>query len=213
MPPQKRIRGRQALADALHVSVRTIRAWIAAGLPEPKRGWLLDEVRSWRAERLARGTAARAAGRRRRPADEAAVRAVTRVDRAPPDDPDEPRDAGGEVERQQPADFARPVDEQLAAGARPRTIVLEQEARRRYWLAERERIAAQKESGELVDARQVTADQVRLCAAFRRTMLEFCRHVAPSITGLEHTLEVQRCLEREAEAALTRIQQMGGLPA
>lgn len=196
----------------MHVNARTVRAWIAAGLEEPKRGWVLADVQAWRDARNRAAVAARAAGRRRRPADETELRGITRTDRAPPDADDQAEPSAPPVVEREPIGFAADVDEQLAAGVRPRTIVLEQEARRRYWLAERERIAARKEAGELVEAAEVSGRMVQLCAAFRRSLLDFCRRAASSVVRIETTLEAQRVLELEAELTLQRIQEMGGIP-
>lgn len=225
MPTQKRIRSRQALAAAMHVSLRTVHAWIAAGLPAPKRGWLLAEVQAWRHERNRAAVAARAAACRRRPVEETELRGITRTDRAPPEGDDEAEEAGPAAQARGTIGFADHVDAQLAAGVRPRTIVLEQEARRRYWLAKRERsdarraaiaarreaTAARKEAGELIEAPEHERLMIELCSAFRSTLLDFCRRVAGDLVRIETTLAAQRVLEREAEHCLQRIQERGGL--
>lgn len=196
----------------MQVNARTVRAWIAAGLEEPKRGWVLADVQAWREARNRAAVAARAAGRRRRPADETELRGITRTDRAPPDADDQAEPAVTPVVAREPIGFAADVDEQLAAGVRPRTIVAEQEARRRYWLAEDQKAATLERLSKLIDAEEVEEREVQLCAAFRRTLLEFCRRAAPNVVRIENTLEAQRVLELEAELTLQRIQDLGGIP-
>lgn len=204
----KRLRTIDSLAAAIGVSVWTVRQWEKAGLPTAKGGgWILEEVRTWRTAKHAAAVAARAAGRRRRPADETALRRLTRVDRVPAGEQPEPSPSRPLIS------FDTDVDEQLKAGIRPRIIVAEQEARRRYWLAERERIAARQAAGELVEADRVLDEKVKLCAGFRRLIFDLCRRAAPSLLGLDDTLAAQRVLEAEAELALSRVQQIGGLPA
>ena len=196
----------------MHVNARTVRAWIAAGLEEPKRGWVLADVQAWREARNRAADAARTAGRRRRPADETELRGITRTDRAPPDADDQAEPSSTPAGKRDPIGFAADVDEQLAAGVRPRTIVAEQEARRRYWLAEEQRAATLERLGKLIDAAEVEVREVQLCAAFRRTLLEFCRRAASSVVRIENTLEAQRVLELEAELTLQRIQNAKGIP-
>ena len=205
--PAKRYQSLPELARVMGVGARTLRAYRAAGMPqEPGGGWCVATVKAWLAER----DRARIA-RRRKPLSEAGeIRQMTRVDQLPPDSeadilqtaPPAPGVVG----------FDADVDLQLRAGAHPQRVVMEQEARRRYWLAEEQRTQARQLAGTLVEAAGVMDKQIQLCAAFRRMFLDFCRRAAPLVLGLEDTLTAQQVLEREAETALARIQQLGGIP-
>lgn len=110
-----------------------------------------------------------------------------------------------------PAIVDRPVEEQLADGRDPRRIIAEQEARRRFWSAERERHAAERLARSHVEAGEAQARVGELAAELRKITLDTIRGVAPALVRIEAPREAQRILEAAVASALNQVPRLGTL--
>lgn len=191
-PPAKLLPDRGALAQALGVSLPTVRNWIASGLSRGPDGFEESEVRRWLATRgLEPGRSGRPKKLHVLAGREAAAREASGEPAAadsarPPGDDEGPPEAG---------DTAAELLRKEALG----------KAQREWWRAKIDRLKALQQEGLLVDREEVTAEHAQMVSRARSRLLALPGALSAVLAAEVDARRVEALLDTQLRLALEEL--------